>query len=197
MNEVRSQAAPVSSDRQGALPLPSILVVDDDEIFRSRLVAALERRGFDTRAAGSYEQALALAQGDSPEYALVDLNLPGRSGLDIVRALKEIDAATRIVVLTGYGSIATAMQAVRLGAAHYISKPADVDDILAAFERDPDAASASSSTSFATPSLARVEWEHINRVLADCGGNVSEAARLLKIHRRSLQRKLRKYPPKE
>jgi two-component system response regulator RegA len=187
----------VTSERQGALPLPSILIVDDDQMLRTRLAAAFERRGFDVRDAGSYEEALAMAESESPEYALVDLKLPGRSGLDIVRSIREIDAATRIVVLTGYGSIATAMQSVRLGAVNYLSKPADVDDILAAFERDEDAAGPPASTSFAPPSLARMEWEHINRVLADCGGNVSEAARLLKIHRRSLQRKLRKYPPKE
>jgi two-component system response regulator RegA len=184
------------SEQQGGLPLPSILVVDDDETLRSRLAAAFAGRGFDARAAGSYEEALALAEGDSPEYAVVDLKLPGRSGLDIVRALKEIDPATRIIVLTGYGSIATAMQAVRLGAIHYLAKPADVDDILAAFEPQEDTADAAVA-SFTPPSLARVEWEHINRVLADCGGNVSEAARLLKLHRRSLQRKLRKFPPKE
>jgi len=166
-------------------------------MLRSRLSTAFERRGFDVRAAENYDEAIVFAESESPEYALVDLKLPGRSGLDIVRRLREIDTATKIVVLTGYGSIATAMQAVRLGALHYLSKPADVDDILAAFDRTKDASDAPPSPAFAPPSLARMEWEHINRVLADCGGNVSEAARLLKIHRRSLQRKLRKYPPKE
>jgi two-component system response regulator RegA len=175
-------------------PLPSILVVDDDAMLRSRLVAALAQRGFDAHAAGNYDEALTIAQRDSPEYAVVDLNLPGRSGLEIVRALKEIDAATRIVVLTGYASIATAMQAVRLGAANYLPKPADVDDVLSAFSAGGDT---SAPSTFAPPSLARMEWEHIHRVLAECGGNVSEAARLLKVHRRSLQRKLRKFPPRE
>ena len=185
------------ASEQHGLPLLSILIVDDDEMLRTRLASAFAARGFDARAAADYEEAVALATPDSPEYALVDLKLPGRSGLEIVRALKEIDPATRIVVLTGYGSIATAMEAVRLGATHYLSKPADVDDILAAFEREPSGAGTPSAPTFAPASLARVEWEHINRVLADCGGNVSEAARLLKLHRRSLQRKLRKYPPKE
>lgn len=193
MHELRSQAPSVTSEH----PLPSILIVDDDEVLRSRLTTAFANRGFDARAAASYEGAIALAERESPEYAVVDLKLPGRSGLDVVRALKEIDASTRIVVLTGYGSIATAMEAVRRGAAHYLSKPADVDDILAAFEREDFAAGPSSSPSIEPPSLARVEWEHINRVLTDCGGNVSEAARMLKVHRRSLQRKLRKYPPKQ
>jgi two-component system, response regulator RegA len=105
-------------------------------------------------------------------------------------------AETKIVVLTGYGSIATAMEAVRLGATGYITKPADVDDVLAAFARG-DAAAVPPVAGYAAPSLARAEWEHINRVLADCDGNISEAARRLKIHRRSLQRKLQKRPPKD
>ena len=143
------------------------------------------------------------ARGDPPEYAIVDLRLGSRSGLEVVRALVDLDPATAIVVLTGYGSIATALEAVRLGATHYLTKPADVDEVLAAFARGagettalPDAATSSSSADApeSTPTLARVEWEHINRVLADCGGNVSQAARILGIHRRSLQRKLAKYP---
>ncbi|HLL54890.1 MAG TPA: helix-turn-helix domain-containing protein, partial [Myxococcaceae bacterium] len=109
---------------------------------------------------------------------------------------KEIDPATQVVVLTGYGSIATAVQAVRLGATHYVPKPADADDILAAFQRgQQDPPSAPSTIDFQPPTLARAEWEHINRVLGDCGGNISEAARRLGIHRRSLQRKLQKHPP--
>ena len=112
-----------------------------------------------------------------------------------MRALKAIDAETKIVVLTGYGSIATAMEAVRLGATGYIPKPADADDILSAFTRGEDATTSSGAPDYAAPSLARAEWEHINRVLADCDGNVSEAARRLNIHRRSLQRKLQKRPP--
>lgn len=176
---------------------PSILVVDDDEVFRGRLVQAFRERGFETFEAGNYEQAVEIARSDSTELALVDLRMPGRSGLDVVRDLREIDPATKIVVLTGYGSIATAMDAVRLGATHYLSKPADVDDILAAFARGGAAVTVASEAEFAAPSLARAEWEHINRVLSDCDGNISEAARRLKIHRRSLQRKLQKYPPRE
>jgi two-component system response regulator RegA len=193
MHELSSQCGAVTPEH----PLPSILIVDDDEILRSRLAAAFTGRGFDVRAAGSYEDAVALAERESPEYAVVDLKLPGRSGLDVVRALKDVDAATCIVVLTGYGSIATAIEAVRRGAVQYHAKPADVDDILAAFEREESDAESRPNPSIEPPSLARVEWEHINRVLTDCGGNVSEAARLLKVHRRSLQRKLRKYPPRQ
>ena len=123
--------------------------------------------------------------------------MPGGSGLELLRDLKGIDAATKVVVLTGYGSIASAIEAMRLGATHYLPKPATVDDILAAFRRDdvpPHTAGASAAEK--TPSLARAEWEHMNRVLTDAGGNVSEAARRLGLHRRSLQRKLNKYPPK-
>jgi len=176
---------------------PSILVVDDDEVFRERLVRALGQRGYDVRAADGPEPARALATDDSPELALVDLRMPGGSGLELVRDLKAIDPATKVVVLTGYGSIATATEAMRLGATHYLPKPATVDEILAAFARDEQPPlTAIDGDPATTPSLARTEWEHINRVLSDTGGNVSEAARRLGIHRRSLQRKLQKYPPR-
>ena len=172
---------------------PSLLIVEDDAVLRGRLARAFRERGFEVREAASGEAALPLAQGDPPEHAVVDLRMPGMSGLDVVQALKEIDPSTVVVVLTGYGSIATALEAVRLGATHYLTKPADADEILAAFSRN-ESASAPPPGDPQPPSLARVEWEHINRVLADCGGNVSQAARLLGIHRRSLQRKLSKYP---
>jgi two-component system response regulator RegA len=173
----------------------SLLVVDDDVTFRTRLVRALGDRGLEVTAAGSYDEAIAAAQQDTPELALVDLRLPTRSGLDVVRALKALDATTVIVVLTGYGSIATAVESVKLGAATYLTKPVDADQILAAFNGE-STADAGQGT-FAVPSLARVEWEHIQRVLGDCGGNLSQAARLLGIHRRSLQRKLSKDPVPE
>ncbi|MDH5491913.1 MAG: response regulator, partial [Myxococcales bacterium] len=131
---------------------------------------------------------------ESPEHALVDLRMPGRSGLELVQELHALDPTTKIVVLTGYGSIATAIEAVRLGATHYLTKPADVDEILAAFERRDLPPGELPEVPAEAPSLARVEWEHINRVLTECGGNVSQAARRLGIHRRSLQRKLSKYP---
>ena len=172
----------------------SVLVVDDDEVFRSRLARAFSERGFDAHGAGDYQSAIEAAQADSPEYAVVDLRMPGKSGLDLVRALKSLDPTTNIVVLTGYGSIATAIEAVRLGATHYLTKPADVDDILAGFARAGLPPGELPEVQHEVPSLARAEWEHINRVLADCGGNISQAARLLGIHRRSLQRKLAKHP---
>lgn len=169
----------------------SVLVVDDDDVFRTRLGKAFADRGFDVRTAASALEALRLAQQDSPEFAVVDLRMPGASGLDVVRELHAIDPASVIVMLTGYGSIATAVEAVRAGAVHYLSKPVDIDQILAAFEGK----SATTPTSAVeVPSLARVEWEHIQRVLRDCDGNISQAARLLGLHRRSLQRKLSKDP---
>ncbi len=173
-------------------PRASILVVDDDDAFRERLCRALRDRGYDVKSARSVDEALALARADSPEYAVVDLKMPGRTGLELVADLRAVDASTVVVVLTGYGSIATAVEATKLGAEGYLPKPVDADELLAAFARSgahpkPD--------HFETPSLARAEWEHIQRVLSDCGGNISEAARRLGIHRRSLQRKLHKYPP--
>lgn len=172
--------------------LPTILVVEDDDAFRVVLVHALEARGYEAVGVPDGAAAIALARRDSPEMAVVDLRLPDRSGLDVVRELKAIDAATAIVVLTGYGSIATALEAVRLGALHYLTKPTDADRILTAFERG--LAARPRDLAIETPSLARVEWEHMQRVLTDCDGNVSEAARVLQMHRRSLQRKLARRP---
>lgn len=170
----------------------TLLIVDDDVPFRTRLVRAFRDRGFDVSDAGSVDEALALAHLDTPELALVDLRLPGKSGLELVKALRELDAATSIVVLTGYGSIATAVDSVKLGATSYLTKPVDADQIVAAFD-------GTASTEHAPPAqpLARIEWEHIQRVLSDCDGNLSQAARVLGIHRRSLQRKLLKNPVPE
>jgi two-component system, response regulator RegA len=180
---------PVELSRDGR----TLLIVDDDDRFRERLMRALRERGFDVRGAGDYDEALASAHAESPELALVDLRLPGGSGIGLVRAFKELDATTNVVVLTGYGSIATALESVRAGATTYLTKPVDADQIVAAFENP----AAESPVPPGVPTLARVEWEHIQRVLADCDGNVSQAARLLGIHRRSLQRKLSKYPVRE
>jgi len=152
---------------------------------RSRIGAS--RRG-EQRTAPRHS----LAERETPECAIVDLRMPRSSGLSVVRRLYALDATTRIVVLTGYGSIATALDAVRSGATHYLTKPADIDEVLAAFDRDDGPAQVLPATT--VPSLDRVQWEHIERVLADCEGNVTRAARLLGIHRRSLQRKLAKHP---
>jgi two-component system response regulator RegA len=170
----------------------TILVVDDDDAYRTRLSRAFERRGFSVIPAADADAAIGLACAKPVDFACVDLKMPGRSGLEVVRALRELRPATVVVVLTGYGSIATALEAVRLGAAHYLAKPADATDVLAAFARATRAAPIAAPVE--VPSLARVEWEHINRVLTDCGGNVSQAARLLRMQRKSLQRKLAKWP---
>jgi two-component system response regulator RegA len=174
----------------------SILVVDDDRVLRESLCRAFARRGFDARGAADYDEAVASASQDPPELAVVDLRMPGGSGLDLVRVLRAQEPETRIVVLTGYGSIATAVEAVRLGASNFLPKPADADDILNAFGQGEGAGASSAGAARSVPSLARVEWEHIHRVLSDSGGNVSEAARRLGMHRRSLQRKLQKRPPR-
>jgi two-component system response regulator RegA len=171
----------------------TLLVVDDDDAFRTRLAHAFERRGYEVRMAKNGAEAVELAQLESPELAIVDLRLPGEWGLHIVRELLQVDPETRIVMLTAYGSIATALEAVRLGARGYLQKPATVDEIELAF-RDPGQSHASSDSPAEVPSLARAEWEHINRVLTECDGNIRKAARLLRLHRRTLQRKLAKFP---
>jgi two-component system, response regulator RegA len=176
--------------------LHSLLLVDDDVILRERLAKAFRGRGFEVRTAGNYDEAVTLAGAESPEYAIVDMRMPGKGGLELVKALKDIDVATRILVLTGYGSVATAVDAIHLGAVNFVTKPADAEDLLAAFERAERTDPTTSTEGYRAPTLARTEWEHIQRVLTDCGGNVSEAARRLGIHRRSLQRKLQKFAPK-
>jgi len=171
------------------------LIIDDDEVFRQRLCQAFRLRGWEASGAGDAGQALDAMHQFGPDLAVVDLRMPGESGLDIVRALRSLDTTIFIVMLTGYGSIAIALEAVKCGANHYLMKPVDVDQILSAYDGSLSAPGIGPPSS--VPSLARVEWEHIQRVLADCGGNVSQAAKLLGIHRRSLQRKLNKYPPRD
>jgi two-component system response regulator RegA len=175
----------------GRETLPSILLVDDDEVLRERLATAIRSRGYEVRTAGSADEALREVAKDSPEMAVLDLKMPGGSGLELLKELRRVDPHTRVLMLTGYGSIATAVEAVREGAVGYLPKPADADEILAALA----GTHTQKVPGLETPSLARAEWEHIQRVLTDCGGNISEAARRLGIHRRSLQRKLHKYPP--
>lgn len=173
----------------------SVLVVDDDDLLRQQLGRALERRELEVRTASGFTEAKQMIEEDSPELAVVDLKMPDGSGLQLVELLHRVDPTTKIVVLTGYGSIATAIDAVRLGATYYLQKPADADEVLAAFLRGEGPQEDPQSVPRA-PSLARAEWEHINRVLNDCAGNISEAARRLGLHRRSLQRKLQKFPPR-
>ncbi len=174
--------------------LPSLLIVDDDDDFRQVLSAAFRSRGYAVSTAPDVASALALAEENSPEYAVVDLKMPGESGLVLVKRLKELDAATRIIMLTGYASIATAIEAVKLGATHYLAKPANADDIITAFGKTEGDEHASVSP---TPlSVDRLEWEHIQRVLGEHDGNISATARALNMHRRTLQRKLGKNPRK-
>lgn len=176
-----------------------LLLVDDDEVFRERLAKAFRKREIEVCTADGPPAALLLAKHASFDMAVVDLRMPTGSGMDVVKILAETQPNARILVLTGYGSIPTAVEATHLGATAYLAKPADADDILRALDRNPDEPCQPLdllAESDGTPSLARVEWEHINRVLSDCDNNLSEAARRLGIHRRSLQRKMQKYPPK-
>ena len=173
---------------------PSLLLVDDDEDFLSALTNAMQKRGFQVSTANSAESAFELAKNDPPEFAVVDLKMAGNSGLVLVRQLTSLNAGTRIVVLTGYASITTAIEAIKLGATHYLAKPVDADEVVAAFEKQSgDSEIALSSSPL---SVDRLEWEHIQRILKDHDGNVSATARSLNMHRRTLQRKLTKNPTK-
>ena len=165
-----------------------IALIDDDEVFRETLARSLRRKGHDVVAADGHA-ALSICQAFLPDAILLDLKMPGDTGLDLVPNLLTTSPRARIVILTGYGSIATAMEAVKMGCADYLTKPADPARILAALE------GRNHNVEIDVPSLDRVEWEHLQRILADCNNNISQAARLLGIDRRSLQRKLAKYPP--
>lgn len=173
----------------------TILLVDDEELFRERLAKAFSQRGFTVFTAANFDEAMLVINEQRPTMGVVDLKMPGKSGLELIATARETNPNMQLVVLTGYGSIATATEAVRLGALYYLPKPADVDDILGAFARNPELALEVDQDEFSAPSLARAEWEHINRVLTDCDGNISLAAKKLDLHRRTLQRKLQKYPP--
>ena len=171
------------------------LVIDDDPSFNAILVRTLERRGQPAVGALEAGQALALANEQRPGRVVLDLNLNGSSGLALIPELLRLDPDCRIVVLTGYASIATAVDAIKLGAVQYLAKPVEIEAILAAFEADtgPDFAAAASDEPL---SVDRLEWEHIQRVLGENDGNISATARALKMHRRTLQRKLSKRPVK-
>ncbi len=172
----------------------SLLIVEDDAGFADTLARAMEKRGFDVTRAGHYQQAQVCAAQFGPTHAVVDLKLPGESGLKVVEYLARLPKPPRILVLTGYASIATAIEAIKLGAYHYLAKPADADEILAALLRDE--ADANLAVNPEPLSVMRLEWEHIQKVLAENDGNISATARALKMHRRTLQRKLEKRPPK-
>lgn len=170
-----------------------LLIVDDDEVFCESLAGALGRRGFDVEKALDADAAGRRLRDKPPRYALIDLRIGDASGLALVAQAAAIEPPVRIVVLTGYASIATAVEAVKLGATHYLAKPAEIDDIVAALDRDP-AGDASVPLADLPPSVRRLEWEHIQQVLRAHDGNVSATARALNMHRRTLQRKLAKRP---
>ena len=170
-----------------------MLIADDDERFRDRLSKALAQRAHSVHTAASADEALLVATAQRLDRALVDLRMPGTSGLTLIRELLGRQPWVEIVVLTGYGSIATAVEAMRLGARDYLTKPCHADRILLAFDTDPERAS-EDAPQYEIPSLARLEHEHIERVLRECNGNVSKTARVLGLHRRTLQHKLSKFP---
>jgi len=172
-----------------------ILIVDDDERFRDRLARAFEQRGIPAWKAAGRDEAVAIATRETVARAVVDLRMPGAHGLTVIRELMGLHPAASIVAVTRYGSTAPTVEAMRLGARDYLVKPCHADKILAAFERAAaEAEVGEDELALETPSLARVEWEHIERVLRECGGNISKAARVLGIHRRTLQYKLAKFP---
>ncbi|SEQ90346.1 two-component system, response regulator RegA [Nitrosomonas sp. Nm51] len=174
---------------------PDLLIVDDDEIFSDVLAKAMTKRGFNVHTTHNIEAAMRFAETIVPEYAIVDLKLSNESGLVLVEKLKELDPGTRIVMLTGYASIATAVEAIKLGATHYLAKPVDADEIMSAFERVGGETDIPIS---ANPlSVGRLEWEYIHRILAENDYNISVTARMLNMHRRTLQRKLAKKPLRE
>lgn len=174
-------------------PDTSLLLVDDDEIFLNRLARAMEKRGFVVSRAASVAEAKAIVAADPPCYAVVDLRLEDGNGLDVVDALREARADARIVVLTGYGAIATAVAAVKMGATDYLSKPADADEVTRALLSQTETLPPPPETPM---SADRVRWEHIQRVYEQCDRNVSETARRLHMHRRTLQRILAKRSPR-
>ena len=174
---------------------PVLLLVDDDEVYCSVLGDALKKRHYEVHIARDLTTALDLAREHEPEFAVVDLRIGTESGLELVKQLSALDENTRIVMLTGFASVATAVEAIKLGAVHYLAKPATADEVVAALQRTEGDASV---TPAERPlSIKRLEWEHLQKVLAEHNGNISAAARALKMHRRTLQRKLAKHPVKE
>jgi two-component system response regulator RegA len=172
----------------------TLLIVDDDAPFRDRLARAMQKRGFNVRQTDSVAAGIAEAEGDPPAYAILDLRLLDGSGLDIVTALRRVRPDSRVVILTGYGNIATAVAAVKAGAVDYLAKPADADAIEAALLSQENILPPPPDRPM---SADRVRWEHIQRVFEQCDRNVSETARRLNMHRRTLQRILNKRAPRE
>ena len=174
---------------------PRMLLVDDDATFCMVLKMAMEKRGFDVFVAHDLESGSDLAEKAEPEYAVIDLRIGYDSGLSLVKRLVELDDHTRIVMLTGFASIATAVEAIKLGATHYLTKPADADEIVAALHKNEGDESVEIKDK--PLSIKRMEWEHLQKVLVEHDNNISAAARALGMHRRTLQRKLEKRPVKD
>ena len=166
------------------------LVIDDDDAFRTRLARAIASRGYKVFDSSCPDEAIAITKSEKPTHIILDLKMPKRSGLETLKEIKTFHETCKVLILTGYGSIATALEAVREGAVNYLSKPTDVERIFGAFSGEK----AEQKKLQALPSLLMVEWEHIQRVMQECEGNISQAAKQLGLHRRSLQRKL-KNPP--
>ena len=172
----------------------SLLIVDDERNLRMQLAKAMERRGFAVSTAESVEEGMAVAASTPPAYAVVDLRLEDGSGLDVVHALRRARPGVRVIMLTGYGNIATAVAAVKAGAVDYLPKPADADAVMSALLADGEDLPPPPERPM---SADRIRWEHIQRVFEQCGRNVSETARRLNMHRRTLQRILAKHAPRE
>lgn len=184
----------LTAEYQGSKPR-RLLIVDDNLVFLQTLERSMQRRGFEVGTATCSDTAMLQARQEIPDRVVLDLNLGGESGLHLIPRLLDVCPAMRIVVLTGYASIATAVEAIRLGAANYLPKPADTDEILAAFERPAGSLGDAKPLQANPMSVRQLEWEHLQRVLLEHDGNISAAARALGLHRRSLQRKLRKHAP--
>jgi len=170
-----------------------MMLVDDDEVLLLALARAFTSRGYDVVTAGSHDEARGVVESQKPDLAVVDLKMPGESGMSVLKTIFQYSPGTKAIVLTGYGSISNAVEAMRLGALNYVTKPADADEILAALS--VDIPGDSEVETIRSQSLAESEWHHIQKVLADCNGNVTHAARILDIPRRTLQRKLKKRAP--
>jgi two-component system response regulator RegA len=174
---------------------PVLLLVDDDEVYCQVLASALTKRNYSVSVAHNLSTALQLARDTEPEYAVVDLRIGTESGLELVKQLAALDENTRIIMLTGYASVATAVESIKLGAVHYLTKPATADEVVTALHREEGDATVEPSGQ--PLSVKRLEWEHLQKVLTAHNGNISAAARALNMHRRTLQRKLAKRPVKE
>ena len=177
----------------GKLDDKSLLIVDDDNPFRERLARAMEKKGFQVSQAEGVKKGIELVKKNTPSFAVIDLRLNDGNGLEVVKEIQNVNSKSRVVMLTGYGNISTAVAAIKQGAIDYLAKPADADDVERALLADPDKKAAPPENPM---SADRVKWEHIHRVFELCNRNVSETARRLKMHRRTLQRILSKRSPK-